>query len=694
MIEWIISSSVLIILVLAVRALGKNRLSCRVRYALWLLVLVRLLVPVQLFSASWGARAVELPERVTEPNIYVLPIERTPVVEKEEWDTLLQANPSVQMVPTDPNSFGYSRLSPDGSEVVRYADKWSVKDIVRAVWFTGAGLLAVVLLISNLRFLRRIRRSRVPYDALCGGMRVYVAEGLSSPCLVGVLRPSVYLTPECTHDERTQRHVLAHETTHRLHGDCVWSVLRLAALCLHWYNPLVWYAVIVSKRDGELACDEATLVRLGEGERTAYGETLLSLVMAKPNTRELLSVSTAMTAGKKTLRERIETIARHPRSKGVALLLTCAVLLTATVLAFSKGAETDEPVEDPQEQQEQQEQQDQQYQEPVEAPTATVAERPISVPYGSSGGNQNSGGYAASDGSAFYYVLPTDETWVIERGIIVKARADGRITGILYHGNRPYYLNAVGDWIYFTARTSQYDKAQIYALRSDGSELRELLSEERLDKISHVSVADGSIFFIAETLRIPGTDGTADRAIYRIPITGGEAERITEVDFRTQNYAIGDGWITCSSGGETFRVRTNGADRETIAEYPLYHLNVEGGKLYSLQPTNICRMDADGGNPITLTEGITVTNINAVDGWIYYISGSSVFKMKPDGSDVRQICDYPREQGSFPGIIVLGDWLYLAGGEQGLCRVRTDGSGFQAVEKPQEGEYVPSYDVG
>ena len=692
MIEWIISSSVLIILVLAVRALGKNRLSCRVRYALWLLVLIRLLVPMQLFSASWGATAVELPQSVTEPSIYVMPTGST-----ELPASVLTDDGPISEKLLDVWADDHSRMTDFDNATVtytHYAVKWSVTDIFRIVWLTGAGLFATVLLISNLRFLRRIRRSRVLYDALCGGMRVYVAEGLSSPCLVGVLRPSVYLTPECTKDERTLRHVLAHETTHRLHGDCAWSVLRLAALCLHWYNPLVWYAVIVSKRDGELACDEATLARLGADERTAYGETLLSLVTAKPETQELLSVSTAMTAGKKTLRERIETIARHPRSKGVALLLACAVLLTATVLAFSKGTETGEPAEDPQEQQERQEQHEQQNQEPAEAPATVVMERPASVQFGNSGGNLNNGGFVASDGEQFYYVLPTEETWEIERGIIVKARVDGSIAGVLYHGNRPHYLNAIGDWVYFTARTSEYDKAQIYALRSDGSALRELLSEERFDRISHVSVADGSIYFIAETLRIPGTDGTDDHAIYRIPITGGEAERITEVDFRTQNYAIGDGWITCSSGGETFRIRTDGTDKEIIAEFPLRAVNAAGGKLYALQPTDICQMDTDGGNPIALTEGKVIVNMNVADGWIYYCADSSIFKMKTDGSEARQVCDYSREQGSFPGIIVLGDWLYLTGGEQGLCRVRTDGSGFQAVEKPQEGEYVPSYDVG
>lgn len=338
MIEWIISSSLLILIVLVVRTLTKSRLSCRARYALWLLVLVRLLIPVQLFTASWGVPEATMPERMTEKQFipqetqWQVPADSSPAFSsdfaRETWENAVQA-PNAEPV------------------TVRQVDyHWSVADVLRTIRLTGAGVMAAVLLVSNLRFARRLRRTRVPYDALVGGMRAYVAEGLTSPCLVGVLRPTVYLTPESTCDERTLRHVLAHETTHRLHGDCLWSLLRLAALCLHWYNPLVWLAVILSKRDGELACDEATLARLGEDERAAYGETLLSLVRAKPNSRELLSASTAMTAGRKPMRERIETIARHPRTKAVALILALAVLLTATALAFSSAEAREDKADD------------------------------------------------------------------------------------------------------------------------------------------------------------------------------------------------------------------------------------------------------------------------------------------------------------------------------------------------------------
>ena len=351
LLAWVVSSSVLILVILAVRALGKNRLSCRARYGLWLLALVRLLIPVQLFTTSWGLSAPPLPEHMTEKQ-FVLPqnmwqTDTGQTGQSERTGLLTVIAPNLNGGPADaarsdaapgaalPNAVPETEGTPSAGAA---AFRWSAADVLRAVYLTGAGTLALILLASNLRFARRLRRTRVRYDALCGGMRVYVAEGLASPCLVGVLRPSVYLTPEATRDERTLRHVLAHETTHRIHGDCVWSLLRLAALCLHWYNPLVWLAAVVSKRDGELACDERTLARLGEDERTAYGETLLSLVRARPDTRGLLSVSTAMTAGRKPMRERIETIARHPRTKTAALLLAVAVLLTATAVAFSRRA--------------------------------------------------------------------------------------------------------------------------------------------------------------------------------------------------------------------------------------------------------------------------------------------------------------------------------------------------------------------
>lgn len=164
---------------------------------------------------------------------------------------------------------------------------------------------------------------------------MYEAEGLSSPCLCGVLRPAVYLTPEAAADGTVRTHVLAHELTHFRHRDHIWSLLRCLALVLHWYNPLVWAAVVLSKRDGELSCDEGTIRRLGEGERISYGRTLIGLVARRSGAGGVLSCSTTMTGGKKTVQRRITQLVKQPETKKTALFLAAAALALAAVFVFA-----------------------------------------------------------------------------------------------------------------------------------------------------------------------------------------------------------------------------------------------------------------------------------------------------------------------------------------------------------------------
>ena len=167
---------------------------------------------------------------------------------------------------------------------------------------------------------------------------MYEAEGLSSPCLCGVLRPAVYLTPEAAEDGRVRTHVLSHELTHFRHRDHIWSLLRCLALALHWYNPLVWAAVILSKRDGELSCDEGTIRRLGEGERIPYGRTLVGLAaQSSGRMGRFLSCSTTMTEGKKTIQKRITQLVKKPETKKTALFLAAAALALAAVFVFAGG---------------------------------------------------------------------------------------------------------------------------------------------------------------------------------------------------------------------------------------------------------------------------------------------------------------------------------------------------------------------
>jgi beta-lactamase regulating signal transducer with metallopeptidase domain len=152
-----------------------------------------------------------------------------------------------------------------------------LRNLLPFVWYAGIGGVGLCLIFSNLSFGRKLRKTRKAIEADGGRLPVYVVDALPSPCLFGVFRPAIYLTPEVAKDETKLRHVLAHELTHYRHGDHIWSALRGLCLAVHWYNPLVWLAASLSRRDSELACDEGTVKSIGEQGRMDYGRTLIGL---------------------------------------------------------------------------------------------------------------------------------------------------------------------------------------------------------------------------------------------------------------------------------------------------------------------------------------------------------------------------------------------------------------------------------
>ena len=345
LISWCVTSSILLAVFLLLRGTLFRKLSPRVRYTLWGVVLLRLLVPFQIPSLSLPAAAADLaPELPVLSNRPLSPNTATghaviPSDLLEENGLTITDGGTVQASPSDQDAALWE-LQENG-EVYLYFGGPTLDDVLRAAvvlaWGAGAGVVLLAVLAANLRFAQKLRRGRRPLPTAGCPLPVYEAEELSSPCLCGVLRPAVYLTPEAAEDGTVRTHVLSHELTHFRHRDHIWSLLRCLALVLHWYNPLVWAAVVLSKRDGELACDEGTIARLGESERIPYGRTLIGLVARRSGAGGVLSCSTTMTGGKKTVQRRIAQLVKQPETKKTALFLAAAALALAAVFVFAGG---------------------------------------------------------------------------------------------------------------------------------------------------------------------------------------------------------------------------------------------------------------------------------------------------------------------------------------------------------------------
>lgn len=327
MMATIISASALILLLAALRPLLRGRVDPRLQYALWLLVALRLLIPVPLFPSpvSLSDAAAEVQQSVAAQY----PASR-PWLGEPRADAPA-AQPIVPGVPAD-------TAPAQPAEEATAAVNWPL-----LVWGAGAALTAAALLGSDLVFRHRLRRSRRPLAAedlpISVKTPVYLAEDLASPCLFGLLPPAIYLNGDALEEGRLT-HILVHEQTHLRHGDHLWALLRGLCLTLRWYNPLVWWAALLSRRDSELACDAGAIHHLGETQRLAYGRTLLAMVSPGRSLGGLLGSATTMSAGKRTMAQRIKLIARRPQT--VWITLVALALIVCAVVAVTFGGHTAE----------------------------------------------------------------------------------------------------------------------------------------------------------------------------------------------------------------------------------------------------------------------------------------------------------------------------------------------------------------
>ena len=335
MVEVLISSSVLILVLAILRLLLRGRISARLQYALWLLVLIRLLVPVSFFRspvsvAEAAAPAVTRVQAAAETEVPVGTFTQDTAMRLID----LGLNPERSVVVSDASS-----------ERAHLTWFMSLRHSARLIWYAGMLLMAAWFLFVNLRMLQRLKRTRRPYEA-AARPPVYLADDLPSPCLFGLFDPVIYLTEQAAADPLQARMIVVHERTHLRHGDLVWALLRGVCLVVWWFDPLVWLAAALSRQDAELACDEGTIRALGEASRYDYGRTLVGMAKAGRGTpSDLLRGATTMTGGRRSLRARVARIAKAPRVSSFLVGMTLAVAAIAACCTYAGAAERPMPAE-------------------------------------------------------------------------------------------------------------------------------------------------------------------------------------------------------------------------------------------------------------------------------------------------------------------------------------------------------------
>lgn len=348
--EMSLCGAVLIAAVLLLRAVFLNRLPKRTFSTLWGLAILRLLLPLSIASAVSLYALLPAPEPLpaVEPALAPAPAVSAP-------------KPAVTVTPTHaPTAVPSPIIEPSPlpetvpvtvTEPVKTAEpkaEISPETVLTLIWCGGAALLLLVFAAVYLRGRREFRMS-LPirndfieaWQKACPLRRrvtVRRSDRISAPLTYGVFRPVILLPDPIGTDEKTLEHILTHELVHIRRFDAVKKPLCALAVCLHWFNPLVWIMFFFFTRDLELACDEGAVRQLGIGDRSDYAKTLIGMEARKSGFLPFFSHFAGFAA-----EERIKAIMKLKKSSVItsiaAVLLVCG---TAGVFLTSAAAKPEE----------------------------------------------------------------------------------------------------------------------------------------------------------------------------------------------------------------------------------------------------------------------------------------------------------------------------------------------------------------
>ena len=320
-------ASVLAVFVLLIQRLLGSRLNPRWRYALWLLVLLRLVLPV-------------LPESAL--SIFQFAPPRSAALEDSVTQPLFIAS-----APLPAPAFH--------AEVVAESHPFTFYSLLAVIWLSGAALLLILTWMVNRRFAHQVSKSPAISDPelwrlfteakaelrIHRTIRLIENSHVQSPAIMGLFQPTLLLPANVREkfDTTELRFIFLHELAHLKRGDVVVQGLIAVLQILHWFNPVLWFAFRRMRIDREPATDALVLSRTGEAEKERYGLMLIKL-LEHFNQRHSLPTLVGILEDKDQFKRRFSLIAKFTIGaygwSMLGILIICA--LSIVCLTKSKAA--------------------------------------------------------------------------------------------------------------------------------------------------------------------------------------------------------------------------------------------------------------------------------------------------------------------------------------------------------------------
>jgi len=334
--------SMLLLLMLPLRALLKKRGSAVLQYALWAVVIIKLLLPFGFESSlspfgMFGAADTPAVSAGTSDASDVLATLSGEAIHPMESTGGQKTGVLADQIAAQPEA-ATVQAAAGPLAGLGWAD-WALIAWVAGVLAAGGAMTGAALRLRrrvrrdmaapSVRVLRILEECKKEIGLRCN-VRVATQSALNVPVIAGLLRPVLLLPEDAeTRSDVQLRHICLHELTHVRHGD-LFAIALLNVLCaLYWFNPLTWLCTSLIRRDMEAACDARVLHRIGRDARQEYISTVLHF--AGHEKKQRLQAAMGMADGRMTMEKRVRSMFRrtHTGRRTKALALCVAVLMLA-----------------------------------------------------------------------------------------------------------------------------------------------------------------------------------------------------------------------------------------------------------------------------------------------------------------------------------------------------------------------------
>jgi len=330
-------ASVITILILIIKAVLNNKVKPGWHYALWLVLMLRLLIPFgpqsefsieNLISKIHSAQPSEVKSAIHLAGNETIPSSQTPedrVVVHPEKET------SVAMT--------------------KVGSSWSVKQVLTGIWLFVAIALLLYFLIVHIHFSMKLRKFAEPAASsdiqvlnrskqimgIRRRIRLSFSTVVTTPTLFGLFRPHLIMPVNSRElQEERLHHIYLHELSHVRHADIFVNWLMHLLLILHWFNPLIWYAIYKMREDQELSADALALSCIDPKQVSEYGHTIIAMLERYKRFKQIPGTA-GLSGSKDQLKRRILMIKYFKRKSFSWTLIGLTLLVVLSGCALTNG---------------------------------------------------------------------------------------------------------------------------------------------------------------------------------------------------------------------------------------------------------------------------------------------------------------------------------------------------------------------